>query len=66
MTLGNTFSTEIFYGFAAGCSFFELCNSCRSTRRHDLLEIVAVALCATIAGADSWMDVQRFGQARLT
>jgi len=36
------------------------------TRVHDLFELVAVALCGTIAGADSWADIERFGNDRLT
>jgi predicted transposase YbfD/YdcC len=35
------------------------------TRRHDLFELLVVALCGTIAGADSWADVERFGEKRL-
>jgi predicted transposase YbfD/YdcC len=35
------------------------------TRRHDLFEIVVVAVCATIAGSDSWADIERFGVERL-
>lgn len=35
------------------------------TRVHDLFELVVVALCGTIAGADSWTDIQRFGNQRL-
>lgn len=35
------------------------------TRRHDLFEVVVVAICATIAGADSWLDIERFGKERL-
>ena len=27
------------------------------TRRHELQSILAVALCATIAGADNWVEV---------
>jgi len=34
-------------------------------RRHQLLDIIVVALCGTIAGADSWVDIERFGKARL-
>jgi predicted transposase YbfD/YdcC len=30
------------------------------------LEVVVVALCGTIAGADSWADIERFGKQRLT
>ena len=35
------------------------------TRRHELFDLVVVALCATIAGSDSWLDVERFGIERL-
>ena len=35
------------------------------TRVHDLFELVVVALCGTIAGADSWLDIERFGNERL-
>ena len=35
------------------------------TRAHDLFDLVVVALCGTIAGADSWMDIERFGNDRL-
>ena len=35
------------------------------TRAHELFDVVVVALCATIAGADSWLDVERFGNDRL-
>jgi predicted transposase YbfD/YdcC len=35
------------------------------TRIHDLFELVVVALCGTIAGADSWTDIERFGNQRL-
>ena len=35
------------------------------TRVHDLFELVVTALCATIAGGDSWADAERFGNERL-
>ena len=35
------------------------------TRRHELVRPVVVALCGTIAGADSWADIERFGNERL-
>ena len=35
------------------------------TRVHDLFELVVVALCGTIAGADTWADIERFGNERL-
>lgn len=34
-------------------------------RRHELLDIVAIALCAVICGADSWVDVEAWGAAKL-
>jgi len=35
------------------------------TKRHALLDIVTIALCAVIRGADSWVDVELFGHAKL-
>jgi predicted transposase YbfD/YdcC len=35
------------------------------TKKHHLGDILVIALCATIAGADSWEEVQRFGEAKL-
>lgn len=35
------------------------------TRRHELFEIVVIAVCATIAGSDSWTDIERFGNEKL-
>ena len=32
------------------------------TRRHELQSILAVALCATIAGADNWVEITQFGE----
>jgi predicted transposase YbfD/YdcC len=34
------------------------------TRLHDLLDIVAIAICAVVAGADSWDDIEDFGHAK--
>ncbi len=36
------------------------------TRAHELFDLLVVALCGTIAGADSWADIERFGNERLT
>lgn len=33
-------------------------------RRHLLLDIIVIAICAAICGADSWTDVELFGQAK--
>jgi predicted transposase YbfD/YdcC len=37
----------------------------KRTRRHELFDLVVVALCATLAGSDSWADVERFGKERI-
>ena len=34
------------------------------TKKHQLIDILAIALCAVIAGADSWEEIERFGKAR--
>lgn len=34
------------------------------TRRHDLLDIVVIAICAVICGADGWVDVAKYGRAK--
>ena len=34
-------------------------------RRHDLLDVVTIALCAVLCGADGWVDVEAFGKAKL-
>lgn len=35
------------------------------TKQHRLLDIIAIAICAVIAGADGWTDVEQFGKAKL-
>jgi len=35
------------------------------TKRHLLLDMVVISLCAAICGANSWADVERFGKAKL-
>ena len=36
------------------------------TKRHNLLEMIVIALCAAVCGSDHWVDVERFGKAKLT
>ncbi len=36
------------------------------TKRHQLLAIITIALCAVICGADTWVDVEEFGYAKRT
>jgi predicted transposase YbfD/YdcC len=35
------------------------------SRLHELLDIVAIAICAVVAGADSWDDIEDFGNAKI-
>jgi len=35
------------------------------TKLHKLLDIVVIAICAVIAGADNWEDIAEFGQAKV-
>ena len=51
---------------AAICSWFENLTDPRveRTKRHLLLDMVVIALCATICGAEGWADVERFGKAK--
>ena len=34
------------------------------TKEHRLTDIVTIAICAVIAGADSWVAIERFGHAK--
>jgi predicted transposase YbfD/YdcC len=34
------------------------------TRRHKLLDIIVVAICGIICGADEWVSIQEFGEAK--
>jgi predicted transposase YbfD/YdcC len=36
----------------------------RHNRRHKLLDIVVIAICAALCGADGWEDVELFGEAK--
>ena len=33
-------------------------------KRHKLIDIIVVAVCAVICGADSWEDVELFGNSK--
>jgi predicted transposase YbfD/YdcC len=35
------------------------------TKRHKLLDIVVITICAVICGADDWVSVEEFGKAKL-
>ncbi|MDP6494959.1 MAG: ISAs1 family transposase [Dehalococcoidia bacterium] len=34
------------------------------SKRHKLLDIVTIAICGTICGADNWVDIELFGQCK--
>ena len=36
------------------------------TRQHNLLDIISIAICAVICGADDWVSVENFGKQKLT
>lgn len=33
-------------------------------KRHKLLDIMAIAICAVVGGADTWVDIERFGRCK--
>jgi len=33
---------------------------------HQLMDIIVIAICAVICGAENWVDIENFGKARLT
>ena len=36
----------------------------RRTRRHALVDILVITLCAVICGADDWVSIAQFGRAK--
>jgi hypothetical protein len=35
------------------------------TKLHLLLDIIIIAICAVICGADDWVEIEEFGKAKL-
>ena len=33
-------------------------------KRHELLDIIVITLCAVICGADNWVEIEEFGKAK--
>ena len=33
-------------------------------KRHKLINVIVIAICAVICGADSWVDVEMFGKSK--
>jgi predicted transposase YbfD/YdcC len=44
--------------------FSDLEDPRNDNRRHLLLDIIVIAICAAICGADTWTDVELFGQSK--
>jgi len=44
--------------------FGELEDPRRYNRRHKLLDVLVIAICAAIGGADSWEDIELFGETK--
>src|SRR4028119_2470578 len=36
------------------------------TKLHQLLDLITIAVCAVICGADSWVEIEEFGHAKLS
>ena len=45
--------------------FEQLTDPRRDNRRHKLIDIITIAICAVICGAETWTDVELFGNERL-
>ena len=45
---------------------FEILEDPRTghARRHELLDIIVITLCAVICGADHWVEIEEFGKAK--
>ncbi len=44
--------------------FSDLTQPRDSNKRHKLIDIITIALCAVICGADTWEDIEEFGHTR--
>ncbi len=47
-------------------NFFNLLEDPRSdhTRRHQLIDIITIAICGIVCGADSWVELEQFGKSK--
>ena len=34
------------------------------TKRHELIDVIAIAICTVVCGADSWVDAELFGKSK--
>ena len=35
------------------------------TKEHNLIDIIAIAICAIICGAEGWVDIELYGNSKL-
>ena len=35
------------------------------TRQHKLIDIITIAICAVICGADTWVDIETYGSSKI-
>jgi len=47
-----------------GDYFSDLTEPRESNKRHKLIDIITIALCAVICGADTWEEIEEFGLAK--
>ena len=34
------------------------------TKQHKLIDIITIAICAVVCGADTWVDIETYGRAK--
>jgi predicted transposase YbfD/YdcC len=51
-------------GSSIGDFFSDITEPRDSNKRHKLIDIMTIALCAVICGADAWEDIEEFGETR--
>ncbi len=44
--------------------FSDLTEPRESNKRHKLIDVITIALCAVICGADTWEEIEEFGHAK--
>jgi hypothetical protein len=44
--------------------FSQLPDPREDNKRHKLIDIIAIVLCASICGAEKWEDIETFGRAK--
>lgn len=47
------------------CHFSQITDPRESNKSHNLLDIITIALCATIAGCDGWSQFEEFGRCKM-